>query len=191
MLCHILLLNYGGEFQLISVLKKNSNILSLKKKLRCFLTQQNHFKPFPNQTALDYLVLYLCPSHSRGSQEISTRETENRNSSLVCISQNHSFISPKETPILLQKCSKYYKNFPGKNTVMGCHFLLQGIFLTQGLNPGLLHCRQILYHLSQQGRYHIVDQHVLGSFYQLCTINRLLVFQQVQNNPKCGCLEAY
>ena len=34
---------------------------------------------------------------------------------------------------------------------MGCHFLLQGIFLTQGLNPGLLHCRQILYHLSHQG----------------------------------------
>ena len=30
----------------------------------------------------------------------------------------------------------------------GCHFLLQGIFLTQGSNPGLLHCRQILYHLS-------------------------------------------
>ena len=28
----------------------------------------------------------------------------------------------------------------------GCHFLLQGIFLTQGLNPSLLHCRQILYH---------------------------------------------
>ena len=25
---------------------------------------------------------------------------------------------------------------------MGCHFLLQGIFLAQGLNPGLLHCRQ-------------------------------------------------
>ena len=34
---------------------------------------------------------------------------------------------------------------------MGCHFLLQGIFLTQGLNPGLLHCRQTLYHLSHQG----------------------------------------
>ena len=30
---------------------------------------------------------------------------------------------------------------PGKNTGMGCHFLLQGIFLTQELNPGLLHCR--------------------------------------------------
>ena len=33
----------------------------------------------------------------------------------------------------------------------GLHFLLQGIFLTQGLNPGLLHCRQTLYHLSYQG----------------------------------------
>ena len=29
-------------------------------------------------------------------------------------------------------------NFPGKNSGLGCHFLLQGIFLTQGLNPGLL-----------------------------------------------------
>ena len=29
---------------------------------------------------------------------------------------------------------------------MGCHFLIQGIFLTQGLNLGLLHCRQVLYH---------------------------------------------
>ena len=32
----------------------------------------------------------------------------------------------------------------------GAHFLLQ-IFPTQGSNPGLLHCRQILYHLSHQG----------------------------------------
>ena len=30
-------------------------------------------------------------------------------------------------------------NFPGKNTGVGCHFLLQGIFTTQGLNPRLLH----------------------------------------------------
>ena len=36
---------------------------------------------------------------------------------------------------------------PGKNTGMGCHFLLQRNFPTQGLNLGLLHCRQILYHL--------------------------------------------
>ena len=39
--------------------------------------------------------------------------------------------------------------FPGKNTGVGCHSLLQGIFPTRGL----LHCRQILYHLSLQGSW--------------------------------------
>ena len=42
-------------------------------------------------------------------------------------------------------------DFPGKNTGVGCHFLLQGIFQAQGSNPGLLHCRQMLYPLSHQG----------------------------------------
>ena len=41
--------------------------------------------------------------------------------------------------------------FSSKRTGVGCHFLLQGIFLTQGLNPGLPHCRQTLYPLSHQG----------------------------------------
>ena len=36
-----------------------------------------------------------------------------------------------------------------------CHFLLQEIFLTQGSNSGLLHCRQTLYHVSHQGRMRI------------------------------------
>ena len=39
---------------------------------------------------------------------------------------------------------------PGRNTGVGCHSLFH-IFPTQGLNRGLLHCRQILYHLSHQG----------------------------------------
>ena len=42
-------------------------------------------------------------------------------------------------------------DFLGKNSGLVCHFLLQGIFLTQRSNPGLLHCRQMLYHLSHQG----------------------------------------
>ena len=37
---------------------------------------------------------------------------------------------------------------PGRNTRVGCDSLLHGIFLTQGSNPGLLCCSQILYHLS-------------------------------------------
>ena len=40
---------------------------------------------------------------------------------------------------------------PGKNTGVGCHFLLQGIFVTPKLNPGLLHCRQILLLTELQG----------------------------------------
>ena len=40
---------------------------------------------------------------------------------------------------------------PGKNTGVGCHALCQGIFPAQGLNPGLLHCRRILYPLRHQG----------------------------------------
>ena len=42
-------------------------------------------------------------------------------------------------------------DFLGKSTGVGCHFLLQGIFPSQGSNPGLPHCRQMLYHLSHQG----------------------------------------
>ena len=42
-------------------------------------------------------------------------------------------------------------NSSGKNTGVGCHALLQGIFPTQGSNPGLLHCRWIRYCLSHQG----------------------------------------
>ena len=40
---------------------------------------------------------------------------------------------------------------PGRNTRVGCCALLQGIFPTQGSNPGLQNCRRILYHLSHQG----------------------------------------
>ena len=42
-------------------------------------------------------------------------------------------------------------NSLGQNTGMGNLSLLQGIFPTQGLNPGLPHCRQILYQLSHKG----------------------------------------
>ena len=42
-------------------------------------------------------------------------------------------------------------NSPGQNTGVGSLSLLQGTFPTQGLNPGLLHCRRILYLLSHQG----------------------------------------
>ena len=43
-----------------------------------------------------------------------------------------------------------------KNTGVGCHAVLQGIFPTQGSNPGIPRCRQILYRLSYQGNPHII-----------------------------------
>ena len=47
--------------------------------------------------------------------------------------------------------STVHEIFSSKGTGVHCRFLLQGIFATRGLNMGLLHCRQILCHLSLQG----------------------------------------
>ena len=49
--------------------------------------------------------------------------------------------------------SSAHGDSPGENTGVRCHALLQGIFPTQGLNPDLPHCRQILYCLSYQGSF--------------------------------------
>ena len=49
--------------------------------------------------------------------------------------------------------SSVHEDSPGKNTGVGCHALLQGIFPTQGLNSSLPHCRQMLYRLSHQGSH--------------------------------------
>ena len=43
-------------------------------------------------------------------------------------------------------------NSPGQNTGVGSLYILQGLFPTQGLNPGLSHCRQILYQLGHKGK---------------------------------------
>ena len=48
-------------------------------------------------------------------------------------------------------------NFPDQNTGVGTLSLLQGIFPTQGSNPGLLHCRRILYQLSHKGSPRILE----------------------------------
>ena len=53
--------------------------------------------------------------------------------------------------------SSVHGDYPGKNTGAGCHALLQGIFPTQGLNPGIPHCKLILYCLSHQGSARILE----------------------------------
>ena len=48
-------------------------------------------------------------------------------------------------------------NSPGQNTGVSSHSILQGIVLTQGSNPGLPHCRRILYQLSHKGSPRILE----------------------------------
>ena len=59
-------------------------------------------------------------------------------------------------------------NFPSKNTGVSCHALLQGIFPTQGSNPVLLHCKQILLLVSHQVS---PDAHI--GVYQMCVQRRM------------------
>ena len=54
-------------------------------------------------------------------------------------------------------CFSSCQNSPGQNTGVGSLSLLQGILPTQGLNPGLPHCRWILYQLSHKGSPRILE----------------------------------
>ena len=66
-------------------------------------------------------------------------------------------------------------NSPNKNTGVGSHSLFQGIFPTQGWNPGLLYWRQILYCLSHQGSplrcTHIWNLHIVYFKYNCNFLN--------------------
>ena len=58
--------------------------------------------------------------------------------------------------------------FPGKNTRVGCHFLLQGIFLTQGSKQGLLYCRRTLFCLKSHWQAGPLPQVPPGKTYGFC-----------------------
>ena len=70
---------------------------------------------------------------------------------LLLLLSHFSCVRLYATPWIVA-CTKLLRpwDFQGKSTGVGCYFLLQGIFPTQGSNPGLLYCRQNLYCLSQQ-----------------------------------------
>ena len=53
--------------------------------------------------------------------------------------------------------SSVHGDSPGQNTGVGCHTLFQGPFPAQGSNPCLPHCRWILYHLSHQGSFLVLE----------------------------------
>ena len=69
--------------------------------------------------------------------------------------------------------------FPDKNTGVSCHFLLQGFFPTQGLNPGLLHWQSDSLPVSHQGSFpaycHVEIQNV-ESFLEILSFLSLSQF---------------
>ena len=109
----------------------------MKKKRKKFSKQLSDImlnKNSKKQTSLKSMVL-ICKKYTH-----------------ICISVSCSVMSDFWWSHGLYPTRLLYPwNSPGKNTQVGCHSLLLGIFPTQGLNLGLLHCRQILYSLSHQG----------------------------------------
>ena len=111
-----------GE-KMIVLLKKRKKILSLKTDDRdCRLNLSFYFSSLPKQKVTE---MGLCKC--------------------VCTAVPDS-LQPHELQPTRPFCPWH---LPGKNTGACCHFFLQGIFLSQGLNLGMLYHRQILHHLSQ------------------------------------------
>ena len=80
----------------------------------------------------------------------------NSNSAVLClVAQSYSTLcDPMDCS---PPGSSVHEDSPGKNTGVGCHALLRRIFPSEGLNPGLPHCRGIFYPLSHQGSPRILE----------------------------------
>ena len=96
------------------------------------------------------LNLELCDNLERWDGVGAGRGIQEGGGAYVCLWPIHVDVWQKPTQYCKAIILLCPWHSPGKNTERGCHSLLQGIFLTQELNQGLLHCRQVLYHLSQQ-----------------------------------------
>ena len=89
------------------------------------------------------LTMPLSPEYS----ELTCRKPDNSDATILEKSESHWVVSD-----FLQPHGLYSPwNSSGQNTGVGSCSLFQGIFPTQGLNPGLPHCRGILYQLSHPG----------------------------------------
>ena len=118
---------------------------------------------------LSYMVFCLRPPSSLTIFITAVKSElflENMVRVFVCdhlLSCVHLFVTPWtvacQAPLSL--------GFSRKNTGVGCHFLLQRIFLTQGWKPGLLHCRQFFYSMSHQGGFMCVCVCRLNSWSKL------------------------
>ena len=91
------------------------------------------------------MTYWLCKNHAVSLLVLALFESATCSVVSLCNSKPSRLLCPWDSP--------------GKNIRVGSHSLRLGIFPTQGLNLGLLHCRQILYYLSHQGSPTIVCLH--------------------------------
>ena len=124
---------------------QNKEVLNLLR----FLLQQKSFDEYSTIWFVFAKLLYILvpPLPSQNSPSVLF---ERLSPGLRSVS--HSVMSePLPHHGLLSASLRCPQNSARKNTGVGSHSLLQGIFLTQGSNTGLLHCRRILYHLNHKG----------------------------------------
>ena len=106
---------------------------------------------YPLNRGAPHLTLLSWPKrmaqYLREKKYVSVRNTiEQGTSGLVLVTQS---CPTRWDPVDYSLCPR---DSPGKNTGVGSHSLLHGIFQTLGSNPGLPHCRQILHCLSPRGK---------------------------------------
>ena len=103
---------------------------------------------FKNENLVLTVFLFGLQNKQRGKNKDETIQQHFGNILAKSLSRARLFATP-----CIVACPKLLHpwDFQDKSTGVGCHFLLQGIFPTQGSNPGLSHCRQTLYRLSRQG----------------------------------------
>ena len=87
-------------------------------------------------------MLIHCPPLALANLETKVKESESEAAQLC-----PTLYDPMDTRLL------FPWDFLGERTGVGCCFLLQGIFPTEGSNPGLPHGRKMLYRLSHQGTW--------------------------------------
>ena len=86
-----------------------------------------------------------------------------------CLLMSESEVQVVVTQSCPTLCDPMDCSLPGSSGILQTRilkFLLQGMILTQGSNPALLHCRQILYHLSQQGINDILDTCTMDTIFR-------------------------
>ena len=126
---------------IISTLRSHNRDPPIEKQLILF------FWPFPQTKVLYNIPKYL---NEKGFPlQCETKWNSYYLNILCCAVPSHSVVSSslRRHGLYSLPASSIHGDSPDKNTGVGCHSLLQGIFPAQGSNPGLWHCRWILYRL--------------------------------------------